>query len=106
MSGDLEGLRRDGGDPQPPDRRSPNRGKQPAMNRVPRRLFVSVFVLGLVGLASEGCKTKSDDIPVGAYLSLSGSESTFGTDTRDGIELALQEVNGAGGVKGKKIRVV
>jgi branched-chain amino acid transport system substrate-binding protein len=43
---------------------------------------------------------------VGAYLSLSGPETQFGVDTREGIELAMDEVNKAGGVKGKPIKVL
>src|SRR5690349_20084561 len=66
--------------------------------------------LALVGLARPcgggGCETKTDDIAVSAYLSLSGSESTFGIDTKDGFELAMNEVNADGGVKGKKLRVI
>jgi branched-chain amino acid transport system substrate-binding protein len=77
-----------------------------AMNRLPRRRFLAATAAVSILALASGCKTKTDDIAVGAYLSLSGSESTFGTDTRDGIELALQQVNGAGGIKGKKIRVV
>ncbi len=70
-------------------------------------MFLSgILALSVVGLACDGCKSKSDDIPVGAFLSLSGSDSTFGTDTRDGIELAVLQTNAAGGVKGKKIRMV
>ncbi len=42
---------------------------------------------------------------VGAYLSLSGPEAQYGIDTKEGIELALDEVNQAGGVKGKPIKV-
>ncbi len=72
-----------------------------------RRLFTfalaSVFVSAL---ASTACDRKTDDIAIGAYLSLSGSDSTFGTDTRDGIDLALHEQNAAGGIKGKKVRVL
>ncbi len=76
--------------------------------RVSRRVFVSALALvGLsIPLAAGGCKAKSDDLAVGAYLSLSGADSTFGLDTKDGIELAVGEVNAAGGVKGKKVRVV
>ncbi len=71
-----------------------------------RRLFtLSLVTLALVA-AAPGCTKKSDDLVVGAYLSLSGSDSTFGTDTRDGVELALDEINAAGGVKGKKIKVL
>jgi branched-chain amino acid transport system substrate-binding protein len=80
------------------------------MSRAPspaRRIFLSgALALALVGFACDGCKSKSDDIPVGVFLSLSGSDSTFGTDTRDGIELALLQQNAAGGVKGKKIRML
>lgn len=54
-----------------------------------------------------GCsKAKTDEITVGSFLSLSGADSAFGTDTRRGIELAMEEVNAAGGVKGKKVHVV
>jgi branched-chain amino acid transport system substrate-binding protein len=43
---------------------------------------------------------------VGAYLSLSGDDTAFGTDSKEGIELALDEINKAGGVKGKPIKVL
>ena len=69
------------------------------------KALVTAVTLGTMA-CSSGCSKKSDDIPVGAYLSLSGSDSTFGTDTRDGIELATQELNAAGGIKGKKVRVI
>ncbi len=52
------------------------------------------------------CSKHANEIPVGAYLSLTGSDSTFGTDTREGIALAVDEINQAGGVKGKHIRVI
>jgi branched-chain amino acid transport system substrate-binding protein len=53
-----------------------------------------------------GCEKKKDEITVGAYLSLSGADSTFGTDTADGIALAVEETNARGGVKNKPIRVL
>jgi branched-chain amino acid transport system substrate-binding protein len=37
---------------------------------------------------------------------LTGPQATFGVSTLDGAQLALDEVNAAGGVNGKKIRVV
>lgn len=43
---------------------------------------------------------------VGAYLSLSGEDSAFGIDTKEGIELAIDEVNKDGGPKGKPIKVL
>src|SRR5688572_10733940 len=72
-----------------------------------RRLFTFGIATIAVTLASSGCgKNNAEEITVGAYLSLSGSDSTFGTDTRDGIELAVAEVNAKGGVHGKKIKVL
>jgi branched-chain amino acid transport system substrate-binding protein len=66
----------------------------------------AALALGVV-VGGQGCTKKSDDtLVVGAYLSLSGSDSTFGTDTRDGIDLALDEINAAGGIKGKKVKVL
>ncbi len=48
----------------------------------------------------------TDDIVLGEVGSLTGSEAAFGISTRNGIELALEEANAAGGVKGKKVKVV
>jgi branched-chain amino acid transport system substrate-binding protein len=43
---------------------------------------------------------------VGAYLSLSGEDAAFGVDTKEGIELAVEELNKAGGVKGRPLKVL
>ncbi|HVF11377.1 MAG TPA: ABC transporter substrate-binding protein, partial [Abditibacteriaceae bacterium] len=45
------------------------------------------------------------DILLGEYGSLTGTTATFGTSTRDGIKLAVEEANKAGGVLGKQIRI-
>jgi len=67
------------------------------------------FSTGIVLVAISLLACEKDDpteIKVGAYLSLSGADSTFGTDTREGIELAVEQTNAAGGVIGKRIRVI
>ncbi|MFO0595939.1 MAG: ABC transporter substrate-binding protein [Myxococcaceae bacterium] len=46
-----------------------------------------------------------DTILLGEVGSLTGSEAAFGISTRNGIELAIDEANAAGGVKGKKLAV-
>ncbi len=70
------------------------------------RLSVRACAVVALVAAFGACKPKSDAIVVGSYLSLSGVDSTFGTDTKDGIDLALAQVNAAGGVNGRKITVV
>lgn len=75
-------------------------------------LILAVSVLGLtltLGLMS-GCTKKSADtgneILVGEYGSLSGSEATFGISTSEGVNLAFAEKNKAGGIKGKQIKLI
>ncbi|MFL5344096.1 MAG: ABC transporter substrate-binding protein [Hyalangium sp.] len=46
-----------------------------------------------------------DTILIGEVGSLTGSEATFGISARNGIEMALNEANAAGGVRGKKLAV-
>src|SRR5262249_59141683 len=46
-----------------------------------------------------------DTLLLGEVGSLTGCEATFGISTRNAIDLAINEVNAAGGVKGKKIEV-
>ncbi len=60
------------------------------------------------GVTAEGkhADTKATEWKVGAYLSLSGEDAAFGIFTKDGIELAVDELNKAGGVKGRLIKVL
>jgi branched-chain amino acid transport system substrate-binding protein len=71
-----------------------------------RNFFGWAAWMAISAIAVSACNKSSSDIPVGAFLSLSGKESTYGADTKDGIELALAEVNKAGGIKGKKVRII
>jgi branched-chain amino acid transport system substrate-binding protein len=84
-------------------------------------MVAAALALGATGL---GCGNKGDgggkgdgsgpgkapavatEWKVGAFLSLSGEETAFGVDTKEGIELAVDEINKAGGVKGKPIKVL
>ncbi|MDP3237490.1 MAG: ABC transporter substrate-binding protein [Myxococcales bacterium] len=50
-------------------------------------------------------KPADDVILLGEVGSLTGSEAAFGISTRDGIAMAIDEANEAGGVKGKKLAV-
>lgn len=53
--------------------------------------------------SSPGSSADSSTIKVGEYASLTGSEATFGQQSHNGTELAVEEINAAGGVLGKKI---
>lgn len=47
----------------------------------------------------------ADTILIGEVGSLTGAQATFGISTRNGIEMAVDEVNAQGGVNGKKVVV-
>jgi branched-chain amino acid transport system substrate-binding protein len=51
-------------------------------------------------------KVTGDEIIIGEVLSMTGAEATFGTSTHSGTELAVEEINAAGGIKGKKVKVI
>jgi branched-chain amino acid transport system substrate-binding protein len=76
-----------------------------------------VLTTALLSVVLFGCPPKTTEtasgtggtegeIVIGEYGSLTGAEATFGVSTHNGIMLALDEINGAGGVNGRKIRVI
>ena len=62
------------------------------------------LLVGLVlAMAAVGC---SNDVTVGAVISESGAVATYGASVKKGIDLALEEINAAGGYKGGQFSVV
>jgi branched-chain amino acid transport system substrate-binding protein len=57
-------------------------------------------------LLVTACAKPENEILIGEYGSLTGGTATFGQSTHKGIILALDEVNGSGGILGKKIRII
>lgn len=71
-------------------------------------LMVS-FVVGCGGDAKTPAPAPApagDKIKIGLNYELSGALATYGASARDGIMLAVEEVNKAGGVLGKQIEIV
>ena len=72
---------------------------------------VAAAVLGsIVALASVGAIAETgvtnDTVLIGAYGPVTGPAAFIGIGGRDGAELALQEINAAGGVHGRKLRMI
>lgn len=81
------------------------------MKSLKRNLFFTA--LAAVALALAGCKPSSesktgaaDTIKVGEFASLTGKEAAFGQSSHKGTLLAVEEINAAGGVLGKKIEFI
>jgi len=72
------------------------------------RWLVGVGLVGVAGLAScgDGGAGDANEIVIGEYGSLTGTTATFGISTRNGIDMAIDEVNAAGGVLGRQVRVI
>lgn len=58
------------------------------------------------GGPTNGTNSGGDTIRVGVYGDTTGATSSFGVSTKNGIELAFEEINAAGGVNGKKLEMV
>ncbi len=70
---------------------------------------VSAIVCFLIsiGIIFTSCnKSGSDEILIGEFESLTGSEATFGQSSHNGLVLAVEEVNSSGGLLGKKIKLI
>jgi branched-chain amino acid transport system substrate-binding protein len=58
------------------------------------------------GAETAPASADPNTILIGHYGSMTGSEATFGVSTDNGIKLAVEERNAAGGVKGKQVKVI
>jgi branched-chain amino acid transport system substrate-binding protein len=68
--------------------------------------LVCAFTLVSCGGEAGGGAAASDEIVIGEYGSLTGPQATFGLSTKNGVDMAIAEVNAAGGVLGKQVRVI
>jgi branched-chain amino acid transport system substrate-binding protein len=60
---------------------------------------------GEPGTTAASGAADGDVVLLGEVGSLTGAEASFGISTRNGIELAINQANASGGVKGKRIAV-
>ena len=67
------------------------------------RLLAAVSALVAAGCAPGG---NSKEIVVGEYGSLTGNTATFGQSTKNGSEMAFAEINQAGGLLGKQVKLI
>ena len=70
-----------------------------------------LFPLAAISIASalgfSSCKKgDGETIRIGEFASLTGKEATFGMSSHEGTLLAIEEINAAGGVLGKKIELL
>ena len=71
-----------------------------------RKLLLAAITLCVVAMVFVGCKGDSDTVSVGAIFPLSGAVAFYGNESRDGALLAIEEINAAGGLLGKKLALI
>src|SRR5271166_327664 len=75
---------------------------------LPLSALLLVLPLGFTGCGPSGGGGASGDsvIKVGEFASLTGKEATFGASSHEGTLLAVEQINAAGGVLGKKLQLL
>ena len=77
------------------------------MNKPLYRIAVSAMLLTLMGLFAIACQEPEDEaFRIGVMESLTGPGETYGTVINQSKEMAVAEINAAGGVNGKQLELV
>lgn len=74
-----------------------------------KKMFKSVLntLICSTVLLSFGCSSnESDLIKIGGIAPLSGQVAVYGVECKNGIDLAIEEINAAGGVNGKQLTFI
>ena len=69
-------------------------------------LFVTFLSAIISATFFAGCKREPAVYKIGANLILTGPAATSGEYVKNGIDLAVEEINKLGGIKGKKIEII
>jgi len=73
------------------------------------RLLVWCFLITIGLVSCTGAQPdgqQSNEIVIGEYGSLTGTTATFGISSKNGIDMAIEQLNKSGGVLGKQVRVI
>lgn len=72
-----------------------------------RGILVLSFVVIIGSLFLNGCaKKEPETVKIGAILPLTGPGALWGNNTRKGAEIAVDEINRAGGINNKKLVLI
>src|SRR5687768_9588414 len=75
------------------------------MKRTVGLLALCLLGTGALVSCSEGAG-EENEIVIGEFGSLTGTTATFGISSKNGIDMAIDSINKAGGVLGKQVRVI
>jgi branched-chain amino acid transport system substrate-binding protein len=70
------------------------------------RIFLILLVIALIVPASTSVVAQEDTIKIGMLADLTSTFTPWGVNVRDGMLLAAQEINEAGGVDGRMVEII
>lgn len=68
--------------------------------------LAGALVIGFTGCKKEGGNANADEIVIGEVAAMTGGTATFGTSSHAGTQMAIDEINAAGGLLGKKLKLI
>ena len=68
--------------------------------------FMACSIFAGCGDNGGGSAGNADEIVVGSNFELTGNHAQYGSNSAKGFKLAIKEINDAGGIDGKKIKIV
>jgi branched-chain amino acid transport system substrate-binding protein len=69
-------------------------------------LALTLCAAGIGCKKDAGTSSSTGDIVIGEFASMTGGTAAFGTSSHDGLLLAVEQANNAGGVLGRRIKLV
>jgi ABC-type branched-subunit amino acid transport system substrate-binding protein len=93
---------------EPPERRVELvlRHRECTMFSVRNRFTLGMTLVAALGLQSQGLRAAGKEIVIGVAGPHTGANAPFGLQLWKGAEAAAKDINDAGGINGKKLRVV
>lgn len=76
------------------------------MKTTTRTAVAALWSAGLLGAFAPGVQAQSGPIRIGVVTPLSGTYAPIGAQVKMGLELALAEINQAGGIMGRKVELL
>ncbi|HEY0321376.1 MAG TPA: ABC transporter substrate-binding protein [Pyrinomonadaceae bacterium] len=77
------------------------------MRKILSLLIITAFACSLLGMSGcNGTSTGGDKVRIGVFMSLTGTTANFGISSVNGIKMAANEINSAGGINGKQVELI
>jgi branched-chain amino acid transport system substrate-binding protein len=83
--------------------------RKPWSSRLVRLLIAATLTVPLTSMrqaAAADPGVTSSEILIGMWIALTGTQALIGTSERDGIQIGIDEINQAGGINGRKLRLI